>query len=226
MEDEYLLKIWNSNDHEADDFLVLDVNSFESEQLNKAKLKLRSLLLPKIIGIVLGLAWMSFMALLIYYCLIASPTSAGKVFFVTSLGLILLDTGFIVFLYVRDFITIVQIDNRETVTVTQQKLAELQLSIIKSVRISWLQLPFYTTWYLNSDMFVNWNITFWTVQIIVTGLTFWFAVWAFRNINYKNLEKKRVRNFMQGYGFNSVTQAMDFMKEIDDFKNVSEGNQS
>jgi len=219
MEDEDLKKIWDSPNKEIENFLNINDQSFELTQIKKAKSKVKSLIFSKIVGITLGLGWISFMFILIYFTVFNTPISFGKFFFVGSLSIIVLITSLAVFLYVKDIITIKQIDNSESVTVTQLKLASLQLSIIKSVRVSWLQLPFYSTWYLNYELIMKGNIIFWIVQIFVTGITTWLAIWLFRNINYKNLNKKRVRNLMQGVGFYSVTQAMDYIKEIDNFKN-------
>jgi hypothetical protein len=145
--------------------------------------------------------------------------SVGKFFFVGSFSMILISTVLAVFLYVKDIFIIKQIDNSESVTITQRKLATLQFSIMKSVRILWLQLPFYTIWYLNYELIVHGSIIFWIVQIFSTGLTTWLALWLFKNMNYENLSNKRVRNFMHGYGFYSVIQSLDFVKEIDNFKN-------
>ncbi len=36
---------------------------------------------------------------------------------------------------------------------------------------------------------------------------------------HENKENRWARHFTRGYGFNSVAQAIDFMKDIDDFKN-------
>ena len=219
MEDEYLKGIWNSPNNEIDNFFNINDQSFETIQIKKAKSKLKSLLLPKTIGIVLGLGWISFMFMLNYFCVLYTPMSFGKIFFVGSFSMILISTVLAVFLYVRDIFTIKQIDNSESVTITQRKLATLQFSIMKSVRILWLQLPFYTIWYLNYELIVHGSILFWIVQIFCTGLTTWLAIWLFKNVNYENLNNKRVRNFMHGYGFYSVIQSLDFVKEIDNFKN-------
>jgi hypothetical protein len=219
MEDEYLKGIWNSPNNEIENFLDMNDQSIETIQIKKAKSKLRSLLFPKIIGIVLGLGWISFMFMLIYFCVIYTSMSVGKFFFMGSISMILLSTSFAVFLYVKDIFTVIQIDNSDSVTITQRKLATLHFSIMKSVRIIWLQLPFYTTWYLNYELIVHGSIIFWIVQIFFTGLSTWLAIWLFRNLNYRNLNKNRVRNFMRGYGFYSVIQALDFIKEIDNFKN-------
>lgn len=219
MEDEYLKEIWNTHNNEIENFLDMYDQSFETIQIKKAKSKLRSLLFPKIIGILLGLGWISFMFILIYFCVLYTPISVGKFFFVGSISMILLSTSLAVFLYVKDIFTIKHIDNSESIIITQRKLATLQFSIMKSVRILWLQLPFYTTWYLNYELIVHGSIIFWIVQTLFTGLTTWLAIWLFRNINYKNLNNKRVRNFLRGYGFYSVIQAMDFINEIENFKN-------
>ena len=221
MKDEYLKKIWNSEDNEKENFLNISKESLELMQNKKVKVKakLKSLLLPKLIGIVLGAGWILFMFTLIYFSILYSAMSLGKVFFIGSFSIILLITSIAVFLYIKDIFTIWKIDNSESLVLTQSKLALLQLSIINSVRVLWLQLPFYTTWYLNYEMIVHGSIIFRIIQLLLTGFTSWLAIWLFRNINHKNLNKKWVRSFMRGYGFNRARQAMDFIHEINNFKN-------
>jgi len=144
--------------------------------------------------------------------------SLGKVFFIGSVSMIMLITAYGVFLYIKDIFIIRQIDLSESITFTQRKLAEIQLSIMNSVRVLWLQLPFYTLWYLDYDMIVHGSIIFYIIQFIVTGSTACLSIWLFRNMVEKNLNKKWVRNFMRGYGFYRARQAIDFISEIDNFK--------
>ncbi len=224
MEDEYLKGVWNSPDQEMEQFIERQDPAFEMDQLKKAKAKLKSLLFPKIVGIVLGFGWMSFMFLLLYLSFHHSPNSLGKFFFTGSIGLIFLSTGIAVFLYAKDIFTIQQIDHSGSVTLTQRKLAELNDSILKSVRISWLQLPFYTTFYLNEGLLSHGGPVFWIIQILATGTTMWLAIWLFRNINSNNTNNNWVRNFMSGYGFHSVIQAREFLNEIDTFSQYGENN--
>jgi len=218
MEDKYLKEIWSSPDHEIDGFLDINNQSFVLH-IKKVKSRLKSLFLPKIIGIVLGLGWILFMFMLIYFSLLYTPMSLGKVFFISSVTMILLITGLGVFLYVKDIFTLKQIDMSENVMFTQRKLASLQLSIMNSVRVLWLQLPFYTTWYLNYELITHGSVLFRIIQILLTGLTTWLAIWLFTNTNYKGLHKKWVQNFMRGYGFYRISEAMDFINEIDNLKN-------
>lgn len=219
MEDEYLKNIWNSADNKMDDLINIDKKSLEFIQNKKIKSTLKSLLIPKLVGIVLGLGWVSFMFLLIYFSVISSALSLGKVFFIGSVSMIMLITAIGVFLYVKDIFIIRQIDLSESITFTQRKLAEIQLSIMNSVRVLWLQLPFYTTWYLNYDLIVHGSLIFYIIQILLTGSTVWLDIWLFKNMIEKNLNKKWVHNFMRGYGFYRARQAIDFISEIDNFKN-------
>jgi len=218
MEDEYLKKIWNTPDKEMEQFLTANHSSFQMIQMKKITSKLRALKIKRIIGIVLGLGWIAFMFLMIYLSVRYSPVSLGKIFFVGSLAAILIITSIAVFIYVKDLFMIRQTNLNERITITQRRLAMLKLSIFKSVQISWLQLPFYTTWYINSNMIVHGHMITWILQILITGVFTWITVWLFININEKNLEKKWLRNLINGTGFNSINQAMDFVNEIDAYQ--------
>lgn len=218
MEDEYLKNSWNSADNKMDDLMNTDKKSLEFMLNKKIKSTLKSLLIPKLVGIVLGLGWVLFMFMLIYFSFLSSAMSLGKVFFIGSVSMIMLITAYGVFLYIKDIFIIRQIDLSESITFTQRKLAEIQLSIMNSVRVLWLQLPFYTLWYLDYDMIVHGSIIFYIIQIIVTGSTACLSIWLFRNMVEKNLNKKWLRNFMRGYGFFKARQAIDFISEIDNFK--------
>lgn len=218
MEDEYLKNSWNSTDNKMDNLMNTDKKSLEFMLNKKIKSTLKSLLIPKLVGIVLGLGWVLFMFMLIYFSFLSSAMSLGKVFFIGSVSMIMLITAYGVFLYIKDIFIIRQIDLSESITFTQRKLAEIQLSIMNSVRVLWLQLPFYTLWYLDYDMIVHGSIIFYIIQIIVTGSTACLSIWLFRNMVEKNLNKKWLRNFMRGYGFFKARQAIDFISEIDNFK--------
>ena len=218
MEDEYLKNSWNSTDNKMDNLMNTDKKSLEFMLNKKIKSTLKSLLIPKLVGIVLGLGWVLFMFMLIYFSFLSSAMSLGKVFFIGSVSMIMLITAYGVFLYIKDIFIIRQIDLSESITFTQRKLAEIQLSIMNSVRVLWLQLPFYTLWYLDYDMIVHGSIIFYIIQFIVTGSTACLSIWLFRNMVEKNLNKKWVRNFMRGYGFYRARQAIDFISEIDNFK--------
>ena len=218
MEDNYLKQLWDGTNNPTDHFLELDVATFEKMQRRKANVLLHKLIVPKLTGILLGMGWTAFMVILVYLSLRYSHFSVGQLFFTVSLSIIAIITAIAVALYVKDLFTIWQIDRSASVANTQQKMLELQCSIIRSVRIMWLQLPFYTTWYLNTDLLLHGSLLFWIIQTLLGGASVWLAVWLFHHLRLDKLEAGKARGFLKGYGLSSVVQAIDYMREIERFK--------
>jgi len=218
MEDIEIKNIWKSYDALIQESKVLNLQSwavnircFEELQTRKAQSKLKSLIIPKIIAIALGIGWILFLAFIFYYTL-------SQVFIAVSLGMILLFSIVAVIVYARDVITIARIDYSENILETQKKIASLQSSIINSVRVLWLQLPFYTTCYITNQQAATGGTTFWIIQTTVTFLAGWLAVFLFKNISLQNINKKPVKGFLKGYGLSRISKALDFINEIDAFK--------
>ena len=113
---------------------------------------------------------------------------------------------------------ITNINYSETVTDTQQKLSELQSSIISDNRFLLLQFPFYTTWFYSMQWITSSPLSFWFIAFPITLLFTFFGIWLYINYSKKNLHKPWVRSLMEGSGFNSVTKAMDFLDEITVYK--------
>lgn len=218
MEDNYLKQLWDGTNNPTDHFLELDVATFEKMQRRKANVLLYKLIVPKLTGILLGMGWTAFMVILVYLSLRYSHFSVGQLFFTVSLSIIAIITAIAVALYVKDIFIIWQIDRSASVANTQQKMLELQCSIIRSVRIMWLQLPFYTTWYLNTDLLLHGSLVFWIIQTLLGGASVWLAVWLFHHLRLDKLEAGKARGFLKGYGLSSVVQAIDYMREIERFK--------
>jgi len=57
MEDEYLKNSWNSTDNKMDNLMNIEKKSLEFMLNKKIKSTLKSLLIPKLVGIVLGFVY-------------------------------------------------------------------------------------------------------------------------------------------------------------------------
>jgi hypothetical protein len=190
---------------------VLNLRCFETLQTQKAKSKLRSLILPEIVVIILGIGWVWFLGMMLFFL-------HSQIIIAVSLIAIIALTVIAIIIYIQNIVVIAQINYTDSITETQKKLAQLQLSIVNSIRIGWLQLPFYTTCFIPIKLAVTGGMRFWIIQVAVTLLFTWLAVFLFKNISFKNSDKKWVRNFLRGYGLSRVAKAMDFIKEIEEFK--------
>jgi hypothetical protein len=211
MEDMDLKAVWKAYDNKLEKLLQLILHTFEALQTQKANTTLRQLFLPKIAGIILGQIWVLFLGTFAFFAL-----KHMYLFFGVSVAAIMLVTIIAMAAYIRDIVLIYRINNDDTITGAQEKLAQLQLSTITTIRISVLQLPFYTTFYLSGHMFGN--FAYLALVIIVSGSAFFGAIWLFVNINYKNIDKKWLRSLLKGSGWNATVKAMEFLKEIDTFK--------
>lgn len=215
MEEIEFKNIWKAYDRMIEESKVLNLQSwvlnlscFETLQTQKAKSKLKTLILPKIVGIILGIGWILFLGFILYYTL-------SQIIIAISLGMIIILTIIAMVIYMQDIITITRINISDSIVETQNKIAFLQSSTINSIRILWLQLPFYSTCYISNNLAVTGGTQYWIIQITITLLFTWLSIYLFKNISLKGSNRN---NFLKGYGLNRVSKALEFIKEIEEFK--------
>ncbi len=216
-----LQNIWKAYDRKLEEARVLNLQSwalnfksFEAIQTQKAKSKLNALGRFKTWAIVAGILWVAFLAFLIYHSLTFS-----KIFFVLSAGIIALTTLIAVIVYIQHVIWIRQIDNSESVVDVQKKAAKLQTSTLQIVRILFLQMPFYTTFWFTPQMLMSGDVKFWFISFPIVLLFSFFSIWLYRNINFRNVNKKWFKILFNSPEWTSVAKAIQFVKEIEDYKN-------
>ncbi len=219
MEEQDFINIWKTYDKKIEEARVLNMQSwalnlqwFESMQTNKAKAKMSSLANFKAGAVILGILYIFFLSVLIY------GNGLKNIYFTISLLLILLITIIVTGVYIKHIILIRQIRYTESLTNTQENLSRLQSSTINMVRIAWLQLPLYTTWFWNTDWIVRHSLNFWLVAFPVTLLFTMLAIWLYRNISLNNMNKRWFKILFNTPEWKSVRKSMEFIKEIELFK--------
>jgi hypothetical protein len=141
-----------------------------------------------------------------------------NIYFTISLVLILLIIIIVTGVYIKHITLIRQIRYTESLTYTQENLSRPQSSTINIVRIAWLQLPLYTTWFWNTDWIVRDPLNFWLVAFPITLLFTLLTIWLYRNISLKNMNKKWFKILFNSPEWKSVRKSMEFIKEIEIFK--------
>lgn len=219
MEDAELKDLLESYNHKLEEARVLNLQSwvlnfqcFESIQTRKAKSKLKSLLAIKIVGIILGLVWVLFLGFLIYYSLVFS-----KIFFVISVGMILLFSLIAIIVYIKHIILINKIIKSDSVIKTQEEIARLQLSTINIVKILFLQTPFYCTFSWSFQWIENDPASFWLISFPITLAFTAASIWLYKNISYKNVNKKWFKILFRSE-WTLLAKANTFLTEIENFK--------
>ena len=220
MTDIELQNIWKSYDQKLEEARllnlqswVLNVQCFEAMQSQKAKSKLKSLLAIKWAAVVLGLLWVSFVGFLVYHSFSVSSI-AFVICGIANIVITLVAIG----LYIQQIIYIRQIDNSETVVDVQRKIASLRLSTLNAPRILFLSLPLYSAFYINNEMIEHAGALWLTIQFGCIAIFIFLAIWLYRNINFKNKDKKWFRLLFSSSEWTSITKAMELLDEIEEFK--------
>lgn len=219
MEDAELKKMWEEYDKRIGEARilnlqswVLNLQSFEYLQTTKAKSKLNALGRLKIRAIALGFVWVFVLLFLVVHTL-----HFKYIFFAVSVGMIALITLIGIIGYIRHVVLIREIDNSDSVTEVQKKIAQLQSSTLRVVRIMFLQTPFYFSFFFTPDQVLH-DPKFRMISFPIFLASTLLTIWLYRNISYKNERKKWFRVFFSSSEWTSVIKAMKFMDEIEAFK--------
>lgn len=192
---------------------VLNLQCFETLQKNKAQSKLKSLINFKIVAVVLGILWVSFLGYLLYYSM-----EKPKIFFVISAVAIMLVTSIAIIVYLHHIVLIGKINKGENVLKAQETIVRLKLSTINITRILFLQSPFYCTFWWTPEMIVNGPAAFWLISFPIALLFTFASIWLYRNISIKNVNKKWFKILFNSPEWNSLVSANSFLEEINTFK--------
>jgi len=111
-----------------------------------------------------------------------------------------------------------QIDYTDNIVETQEKLAALQASTLRTTRIMFLQTPFFSTWFWNERFIAGSGLAFWAIAVPIVLLLALGALWFYRNITLANANKKWFRRLFNGIEWSPILRAMEYLKEIEDFR--------
>jgi len=192
---------------------VLHLQTFEYLQTEKVRSRLNAVSRWKKWMIALGLLWVFFLVFLIVHSMAWS-----KVFFVVSLAAILGFNIYAIIVYIYHTVLISEIDNSESLIDVQEKTARLKASTLQATRILFLQAPFYATFTWNFQWMRESPGSFWLIAFPVALLLAIGAVWLYRNIHPRNSGKKWFKLLFSGREWTSVIKALDYLKEIDEYK--------
>jgi F0F1-type ATP synthase assembly protein I len=182
-------------------------------QIEKAQSQLRRLAAFKIATILVGGCWVGLIGYLVYYSLIWS-----KVFFAVSALIHMMVSIIAIAVYVKQLVFIKRIHNSRTIIETKMNLVKLQSSTIWITRLLFLQMPVFVTFYLSPEVFRTNNLSFLIIQGLVIAFFTWLGIWLYRNIGYKNVNKRWFNVLFNTPEWTNVINAMHLVREMDDFK--------
>ena len=205
-------QIWKAYDAKLEKSLQLNLRLLQEVQSQKAKSVLRSFIASRILGIVIGILYLLLLILAFWYVR-TQPVMA------VSFAVFIICTVIAIGEYIHEIGVIQGISYGDNIVDTQRKLAGIQSSIIWTLRISWVQLPFWATFFVSNELLRKGGREFWMIETPITLLLAMLAVILYRNITIENAQKKKwVKAMIRAAGMKSLTRAMEFLQEIEDFK--------
>lgn len=213
MEDLEIKALLRQYDQRLQKSISLNLRNIADIQKLKASSALKPLKGTRLVGILSGIGWE---ALVVF--LICRSWSLPGIFFVVSAGINVLLTGIAIGVYIRHLVLLRQFDNSLTVVEAQQKLVMLMTSNMEILRLMFLQLPVFFTFYITFDWIRNSPLTFWLIQAPVVLLAVFAGTWLYRNLDFRNQDRKWFKFFVRGTEWTSVQKASGLLNQIEEFK--------
>jgi hypothetical protein len=208
-------EIWKAYDRKLEKSLQLNLHLLKEVQSQKARSALRSFIAGRVIGIVIGMLYLALLCVAFWFVR-RQPVMA------VSFAVFIICTVIAIGEYIQEIGVIRGIGYGDNVVDTQAKLAGIQSGIVRTLRISWVQLPFWATFFVSNELLRKGGREFLMIEVPIVLVLTILAVILFKNITIENAQKKKwVNALIRSAGLKSVSRAMDFMKEIEDFKKDS-----
>jgi len=219
MELEEIKNRWNEFDNKLEKSLQLNKQLLNKINLDKAKNKLRTLLIYKLLE-------MGVLVYVIYYLVNFTIKNIDSPQFSIS-ALILIFFGVMGYISdIRQISVIIRLrtDKADDITSKQKNLTTLKLLIVNYVKWALLSIPFFPVWivlipkiFLNFDIYSSSMNLWWWMNIGLGILFIPFVLWIFRQLSKKNINLFWVKNLLDGSGWSLVTDAENFLNEIEKF---------
>ena len=204
-------ELWKSYDARLERSISISRRIFVEQQQQKVGSELRPLVRTRVLGIVIGIPWLALMG----FC---GFVVQSQPVMVISFGVFFACTVMGIAGYIRDVSVIHRISYADSVVETQRKLAGLQSTMFRDLRLGWLQLPFWSSFFV-SNAFIRAGGPLYYVQLpIFLGLVV-VAIFLYRNIRIEMLQKKRwVAAMVRGAGSKRLARAIELLKELEEFE--------
>jgi hypothetical protein len=225
MNENELKSLWQSANEKLERSLHVSKKNTDEISRLKAQNILASMKPIKIFTLFVGIIWVLFGGIIITNLFVYAYDKVS-LFFVYSAAAQLLLTAVAIGIYLYQLIMISNVNISDSVIAAQKKLSNLKGSTLWSAKILFLQLPFWTTFYLSKEMIVSGNIVYILVNGFFTLLFAYSAIWLFINIKYENRNKKWFQWIFRGKEWQPILQAMEWLNQIDNYQQQDEENAS
>jgi len=226
MELDVLKTMWQSNDAKLEKSLQLNEQNIELIQTQKVASKLTLLYWQRVIECIFH----SIAIVLLIGFLFKNMTEVP--YAVSAIALLAF--------YVTTFINalkqirlIKDIDFSKNLAAMQSSLVMLQTHVINYAKLAILFIPTFLAYPViltkvikdfnikalaDFDIIAKSNGSWWTLELVALIILVPLGIWFYKEVSYKNMDKKWVNNFIKKSSGTRVTKALEFLKELQSLK--------
>jgi hypothetical protein len=213
MNDNELMNIWKSHDQKLEKILVL--NKTLVYDVTKAKV-------GQILGGMRGVKKVFLIMAIPYTALLYLLTFLGfqaNAFFVTfgfgSIGFIM---SAMIIGYIYHLQLINSVDRVYDVVTVQKKIADLKISSFNMVRLSIVQIPFWSICWISLEALKTSPILYGGINLIVLIVLIYLTHWLYNNLDPKNPKSKVAKVFLSGAEWEPIEKASAILDQLKDLK--------
>lgn len=213
MNDSELIALWKNYDEKLNESLSLNRKNAEEITRLKVSTLLSSMKPVKIALVIIGIIWV-----IAVDFIVINSIQVASVYFLVSMGLQSIITKLAIGIYCWQLAVMNRVSSDEPIFETQHKLAKLKTSTLNVTRLLFLQLPLWTTFFLSNEMLRNSPSALLLMQIVITLVFTFLAVWLFFTIRFENRNQKWFRILFKGKEWTPLMKAMDLLEQVSDYK--------
>lgn len=209
MNDMELKKIWQNYDAKLSQNLSINKEILYEVKLGKTNSFLNSISNIRIIAILIGIIWIIGIDFLL-----SLAFQIESYFFFFSILIHSIITKIAIAISIYHLILIKQMKETDSIVEIQKKIVKFRLTTLTTIRLSLLQLPIFTTFYINAEMISTMSTIAWIIQISITILFIFLGIWCFLNFTLKNSKKKWFRLFFSDKEWLALQKAKAILEQL------------
>lgn len=213
MNDKDLMEIWKSNDQKLEEILLLNkaiVYDLTKERASRIVGRMRS---PKKLFLLIAIPYTVILYLLSFLGMVA-----GGLFVTIGFGSIGLIMSATIIGYIYDLQLIGSIKRVDDVLGVQRKIAELKISSFNMIRLSIVQIPFWSICWISLDAIERSPLIYGGINITVFLGLIYLSYLLYKTLDPTKPKSRLVKFFLSGSEWEPLERATEILKQLEDSK--------
>jgi hypothetical protein len=218
---------WKAYDVKLDKALKLNLYVIESLQSQNVRAKLTPVFWQRIIELALHVPVLVLLLIFLFENLSILPYAGSALLLIAFYATLIMNC-------LKQINILNRLDYRSDVVALQSSLTLLQTNILNHARMAILFMPAFLAYpvvvskaikdhdigiFGDFDIVAQSGGNWWTAQLVATVVLIPLGIWSYKQITYRNIDKKWVRNFIQRSTGRRVRESIEYLKELKDLKN-------